>query len=722
MEKRAAAATAQAPDMRLAARDPYALRFVAAVALLVAVLFGSFWHARDLVELSRGGAGPGLAGPTWEGWIEPPRHTGLPALYLNDQAAGALSLPENSRITLRFYGELGALQLAQTLTSQDNTDPTAPDQAFTVTQGGLLQILGPNGREWQVTLVADTPPDIQIDGSTEVAADGSLTVPFTAEDDYGVTAGTVRIALDLSAIDRRYGLEVAPEPRAPLELPLPLNLTGDRRAFTEALIDDFSEHPWANLPVQFTFVAEDAAGQLSEPAVLQAPLGARRFFDPVAVALIEQRRDLLWSRENGRRIAQVLRTLGHYPSDLFGEAGHYLQLRAILSRLEGGLEAGLDTATQEQLAAALWTLALQFEEGEVGDALERMRQAQERLSQAMRDGASDEEIARLMQDLRDATQDYMRQLSRQAAEDAEDLVPGEEGGETMTLSQSDLQAMMDRIQELMEQGRMAEAEQALREFQQMMENMRVTQGQRGQGNSPGQQAMEGLADTLRDQQDLSDEAFRDLQQQFNPQGQQQGQSNGQQQGQQGQQQGQNGQNGQGQNGEGQQPGTQQGQGSGPGDLARRQQALRNQLRNQEGNMPLAGPEGEALGDALDRAGRAMEGAEQALRDGEYGDAIDQQSEAMEALRDGMRALGEALADQQQNQPGNQQDGASGRVGNALDPLGRSRSGQYEGGDMLNGGELRRRAWDLLEELRRRAGERDRSEQERDYLKRLLDNF
>ena len=33
---------------------------------------------------------------------------------------------------------------------------------------------------------------------------------------------------------------------------------------------------------------------------------------------------------------------------------------------------------------------------------------------------------------------------------------------------------------LMEQGRFAEAEQALREFQEMMENLRMAEGQRGQ--------------------------------------------------------------------------------------------------------------------------------------------------------------------------------------------------------------------------------------------------
>ena len=99
---------------------------------------------------------------------------------------------------------------------------------------------------------------------------------------------------------------------------------------------------------------------------------------------------------------------------------------------------------------------------------------------------------------------------------------------------------------------------------------------------------------------------------------------------------------------------------------------------------------------------------------------------MEALRDGMRALGEAMAEQQQQgqQPGGQQ-GQSNRQGNALDPLGRDRGGQgsdYLSRDSIGDGQAYRRAWDLLEEIRRRAGERERSESERNYLQRLLDRF
>ena len=43
----------------------------------------------------------------------------------------------------------------------------------------------------------------------------------------------------------------------------------------------------------------------------------------------------------------------------------------------------------------------------------------------MRNGASDQEIAELMQELRRATEDYMRQLQRQAQAEGQQGEPGE---------------------------------------------------------------------------------------------------------------------------------------------------------------------------------------------------------------------------------------------------------------------------------------------------------
>jgi uncharacterized protein (TIGR02302 family) len=460
------------------------------------------------------------------------------------------------------------------------------------------------------------------------------------------------------------------------------------------------------LPVRITLSAEDALGQTGTTGAEAVILPGRRFFDPLASAIVEQRRDLLWNRENATRVAQVLRAVSHRPEEVFRSETVFLKLRVAIRRLEAGIRYDQLTDTlRDETAEALWAIALEIEEGDLADALERLRRAQERLSEAMRNGATDEEIAELMQELREAMQDYMQQLAEQAPQDGEQMSDMQDMQE---ITPDQLEQMLQRLQELMEQGRMDEAQALLDQLQQMMENMQMAQGQQGQGQpSQGQQAMEGLAETLREQQGLSDETFGDLQQQFG-QGEQQGQTPGQ---------GQQGQEGEG----GQQPG--QGQ---PGSLAERQQALRDELRRQQGQLPGAGtPEGDAARDALDRAGRAMEEAEDSLRQDDLAGALDNQSEAMEALREGMRELGEQMA-QQQGQPGQQGEamGQANEMGRR-DPLGRETGQNGRIGtdqQLLQGEDVYRRAEELLDEIRRRSGDQTRPEEERDYLRRLLDRF
>jgi len=129
---------------------------------------------------------------------------------------------------------------------------------------------------------------------------------------------------------------------------------------------------------------------------------------------------------------------------------------------------------------------------------------------------------------------------------------------------------------------------------------------------------------------------------------------------------------------------------------------------------------------LGRAGDAMDGAEQALREGDYAEALDQQSQAMEALREGIRNLGEAMAEEQGQQNGQGQAGTNGDTnGTQRDPLGREAGSQGQLGteeNLLQGEDVYRRAEELLDEIRRRSGEQGRPEQELDYLKRLLDRF
>lgn len=747
MAERAALARAVPGDLRVSDRDPYAIRYVAVLAFVVALVFGSVWRLGTVAEMAAGGAGPLASGPVWEGWAEPPRYTGKPTLYLNDLDAGALDLPVGTLITMRLYGEVGALTVSETVSgaivAEDAQTPPQMAYDFKVNTSGAIVIEGPGARTWDVTVLADQAPEIMILGAPEVAAKGEMSLPFAVKDDYGVEAGEARIMLDLASVDRRYGLSVEPDVRAEIMVPLPMPISGGRVAFEENLIDDFSRHPWANLPVTIAMSALDAAEQQAQTAPMQMILPGRRFFDPTAAAVIEMRRDILWSESNARRTAQVLRAVSYLPQDAIRAETTALRMRKLIGRIETYARFGLDDENRDQLAQDMWDLALELEVGDLEDARERMRRAQERLNEAMKNGASDEEIAELMQELRRATEEFMQQLQREQAERKENGTQQQQqqDGETMQMTQDDLQRMMDRIQELMEEGRMAEAEQALKELQEMMENMQVTEGQQGEGRqSPGEQAMEGLADTLREQQGLSDQAFRDLQEQFNPNaqagesqqnegrngGQGRGESHegqGQGEGQSEQQEGEQGGGGEQRLGEGQ--GEQQGQGQ-EQSLAERQQQLRDELNRQQGNMPGQGtPEGDAARDALDRAGRAMDDAEQNLRDGDLAEAIDNQSQAMEALRDSMRSLGEALSEEERNQQPGQGAQESDRRADNRDPLGRSQgskgaSGSDNEADLDN--DAYGRARELLDEIRRRSGEAARPEVERDYLNRLLDRF
>ncbi len=743
MATRANAARAVPADLRVASRDPYALRFVAVLAFGIALLFGSIWKVGSVAEMTPGGDAL-ASGPIWEGWAEPPRYTGKPTLYLNDLAEGPLELPAGTLITMRFYGEVGALTLNETVSGRAKPEEGVTDAAaeaaqdFTVLQTGTMAIEGPNGRTWDVAMLPDTAPEVDRLGDPEVSALGEMRLPFAARDDYGVEAGEARISLNLPAIERRYGLVVDPDPREDIVVPLPTPIAGDRSTFEENLIENFSKHPWANLPVKMTLTVLDSAEQQGTTGASEMLLPGRRFFDPTAAAVIEMRRDLMWSKTNGPRMAQVLRAVSYQPQDLFRSQTTALRLRDVIKRLEIHASYGLSDDVQTKLADDMWDLAIELEEGVLADALERMRRAQDRLQEAVKNGASKEEIAELMDELRRATEEYMQQLQRQQAQDSEERGEQPQGqqGERMQMTQDDLQRMMDHIQKLMEEGRMAEAEQALKELQEMMENMRVTEGQQGEGGqSPGEQAMEGLADTLREQQGLSDQAFRDLQEQFNPNAQAgENQGNEGRNGGQGQGQSHEGQNGQGEGGDGDQRSAENddGQGSGGPDprgeqgLAERQQALRDELRRQEGQLPGQGtPEGDAARDALDRAGRAMDEAEQALRNGDLAEAIDNQSQAMEALRDGMRSLGEAMAQQEQNrQPGQGTDPSDRRAQNR-DPLGReqgSNGADSSDGELALGPDAGLRARRLLDEIRRRSGETARPEVEREYLKRLLERF
>ena len=709
MAERAKSARAVEPDLKLAGRDPFALRYVALTGLVMALMFGSIWRLGSVTALAPGGGADAVAtGPTWEGWLKPPAYTGKPTLYLNDQTAADLTVPAGTKVQLRLYGEPGSLILTETVSGRTEAPPASDAaQDFTLVQSGKLGIEGPGGRDWAVTITPDRAPVLAADGPIARDKGGRFKQKVKGSDDYGITKATVTIALDLAQVDRRFGLTIAPEDVAPVTLDLPMPRKGKREAFAVTLVDDLSQSVLANMPVTLTFNALDAAGQMGVSDPVATILPAKRFYDPVAAALIEMRRDLLWNRANAPRAVQILRAMTYKPEGFFTNQKAFLRLRVAMKRLEADA-ATLTPALRDEVAEELWQIALLMEEGDLNDAKERLKRAQDRLAEAIKRGASPEETEELMDEMRQAMDDYMEML----AENMDERTPEEQSADGgATVSEDQLQEMLDRLQKLMDEGKTAEAAELLAQIQGMMENMRMVQqdGQGGKGRgSPGQQAMRDLGETMRGQQGLSDDAFRDMQRDRQGEAEDDGQ--------------------QGQPGDGQSPDGQQGDGQ-KQSLSERQEALRRELERLErqGNLPGKGEnQGEAGRQALDEARRAMREAEEALRDDDLPGALDRQAEALEALRDGLRAFGEAMA-QENQQDGQRRAGAEAREedGEGRDPLGRQAGESLRIGsdnNILADKEIYRRAEELLEEIRRRSGDLTRPEGERDYLKRLLDLF
>src|SRR6185437_3129034 len=131
---------------------------------------------------------------------------------------------------------------------------------------------------------------------------------------------------------------------------------------------------------------------------------------------------------------------------------------------------------------------------------------------------------------------------------------------------------------------------------------------------------------------------------------------------------------------------------------------------------------------MGRADRAMRNAVEALRRAQPGQAIGPQTEALDALQQAARAMAQQMMGRNGGMPDGTEPGDNEGLEQARrDPFGRLNDENGNGG-VDDGGLMRtgkspndyalEKAKEILQELRQRAGERDRPELERDYIDRL----
>jgi uncharacterized protein (TIGR02302 family) len=695
------------PSPRLRLYDPWALR------ALVGVLLVATWFAAGDERALRIAAAfdwNGVLTPInirVDAWVNPPTYTGKPPIILsaaNKEAAalpmsGPLPVPAGSTLIVRSSG--GTLDVI----AGGGVSETAPTEAapkgtnekhFTIAGDGTVHVRAPSGQpQWKFTATPDRPPAISLAKDPERQARGSLQMSYKIEDDYGVTEARAQFVSRpaASAQDAPAARPLFDAPQFPLVLPNARTRNGVGQT-----VKDLSEDPYAGADVTLTLTARDEAGQegRSEPFNMRLP--ERLFTKPLARALIEQRRILALDANKNSEVFTALDALAIAPELFTPEAGQYLGLYSVTRQLEA---AHTDDQLRE-VVASLWALAVTIEDGNISDVDKALRAAQDALKQALERGASDEEIKKLTQDLRQALDNYMRQLAEQFRNNPQQLArPLDQN--TRVLREQDLNNMIDRMERLSRQGDKEAAQALLDQLQQMLENLQMAQP--GQGDSDMEQALNELDDMIRKQQQLRDKTFK--QGQDSRRDRMRGKQNGDQ---------------------------------SMGDLQQDQQGLRDRLKKlqqelakrgmgqqgQQGDPDQQGADqGDDDGDGFGQADSAMGDAGSKLGDGNADGAVDAQGKAVDALRKGAQKLAEAM--QQGDGAGQGQGDRMGRQQagpNGTDPLGRPlRSHDYDELSKMLPHEIDvQKVRRILEELRRRLADPSRPQIELDYIERLLKDY
>ena len=723
----------KAPRPDMARRDRYALRAAGLVAL-VASAFVAGPELGTRLRLAFDWRSPDAPGPALrvDGWIDPPLYTRTPPLMI-DLAAGQqhLRAPIRSTVVIRVAGRgdvaISPGQGLAVLPVAENQRADLKEQRFTLTGNADLAVRTglASGVRLTIDAIPDRAPEIAFAGPPEVNARGTFNLAYRAKDDYGIVASEGLVEKGEGLVGRR---SLVPPPRIALSLPSDAQGEADTKSTV-----DLTAHPWAGARVKLTLTAKDEAEQEGRSETIDFTLPQRPFTKPLARSLVEQRRVLVLDPDDRKRVQLALDALMIAPERFTPQWGVFLGLKVGSERLR----AAKSDADLLEVAEWLWAMALQIEDGDLSGAERELRAAQERLREALERGAGEEEIKRLTDELRTAMDKFLREFAeRMQRQQQQGQNDQNQRSPDRTVSQDDLNRMLNQIEEMMRRGDVAEAQRLLEELRNILENLQTARPNSRMTDPLAREmnrSMEDMDNMVREQQQLRDDTFRQGQ---DRRMQQRGQQGQRQQGQ--RQQGQRGQRGQqqpGEQGDGQeqaegQEGQQGQQGQGEQGVGRRQQALRERLQELQRRMRGMGMQGEQ---GLSDAEQAMREAEGQIGQGQEGQAVDSQGRALEGLQRGMQGMAQQMqqmmgqgdgTEQAGDQPGDGSPEGRNRASQRdNDPLGRpTRSRDFSDGRVrvpTTDESAVQRARRIMEELRRKLGDPARPREELDYFDRLL---
>ncbi len=670
------------PKPFMAGRDPYALRFaVPLLAFGAASAAGPELYGRLVAAFDwRDGASTAAAAESRiDAWIDPPAYAGRPPMVitLGANEPQELKVFEDSVLVVRADSDIVQTRVEgkiEPIEGKPSIQHQQRESRWAIRGDGAATILGRGKASLAAIHFVVTPvaaPTIKLIEESRANLSGSVTLAYQINDGFGVTGAQAQFALPHDASKPAHR-SLAEPPQASLQLPLSENGTGE--GHTTA---DLSEHPWAGALVSMTLSAHSVTGRTGSSAPVETTLPQRTFHNPLARALVEERRDLILDPDHATKPVEAALAGLQVAPELFGvPSGVYMGLNQARTSL-------LNTRNDADLlnvAALLWAMASQIEDGDASQAERDLRDAEKALREALKKGASDDEITKLMQDLREAAKRFASEMARKAEQNGDQSARDTQG------QTQDLDKLMDRMEEAARNGTREEAEALLNQMQDMFENLREA-GE--ESESPAERAlqkqMSEIDKLLHDQQSLRDDTFRSDQR--DRERRRAKRSDGEE----GAQPGGNGNPSRSHQGQADsQPDAQQ---ANPDNspLEQRQRALRDrlaELQRQMKNLGMKGEKGfedaekhmgEAESDLGGKRGQGKDGSmPQPGQPGDKGAAVEAQGRAIEAMREGADGMQKQMG-QGQGKGGRGKGGYSARFqrpgeGSGDDPLGRGREG------------------------------------------------
>lgn len=694
------------PRSAVSGKDPFALRYVVAVALMI----GIFVTGQNSLTQVKSGFAPALPLPSFSladkisGQIQvditPPAYTGIAPIKLQSSVISAdddpLKIIDGSQMKLQVFGGFFTPYVIQNgekkalIKTTKNiwtygTELTRANSGFVKIRQGLKT------RDlMNINVIEDIPPTVSWgdekdnkDNKANTTKDGFLNLPVKTQDDFGVKSLYLSVDIDpdhknTPSLYQPYQNEriVRTAPQTETEL---------------TMTYDLAWHPWAGLPVLASITAMDDLGQTSQTQQIKITLPEKSFLDPVAKKFVALRKTLLEDGITNKAIQSKSDIIEHTeyvilrPHLYRGDISIFMTLNSLRLRLAHAGKVFDNKDVRVDAIEILWDIAVRLEDGNLPAAVDNFQNAAEKLRKTLENpDATDADIADAVNNLQQAMAAYFQEMAKTMQQRIQsENMPNMDYQQAMQ-NRTNLNALaefLERLQSKAFSGDKAEAQTMLGQLDRFMQNMQSIQN-----TVPSKEMQQAMQD-MKDIQDLIAQQSALMQE------------------------------------------TLPIANKSPQDIGKELTPIKKAQEDLKNKTQKMAEKSQQSSEPMNAAKTAMEEAIAAMDEYDTNMAVYHQQEAIRHLQSALNSTSQSLQKMMQGMTLFSLGGPSGSV--RYDPFGRpyqqsngNQNGLFHDESDVNVPDqaTQNRIRDILDALRKKSGEFERPEEERDYYKRLIQPF